>query len=78
MKTSENLIERLRKELGLKISKTSKIERLRPGYWQRSAGAWRWHIDNHIGSEETMTDLVKAKKLSMREHFSDVIIEIDE
>jgi hypothetical protein len=64
-KISEQLFDRLTK-MGLEPAELPK--RLMTGYWQRSAGAWRWYCKNKdgldIGSQETMLQCVKAKTLT--------------
>lgn len=64
MKTSERLQQRLRDELGLDVDLPKS---LRPGRHQRSAGAWSWCAEydgGTLGSDDTMSECVKAKKLS--------------
>lgn len=61
MKTSDRLVEWLR-EHGYEIE--GKPERLYPGYWQRSAGAWVWVAylkdrRGEVGSIYPMGDVVK-------------------
>ena len=68
MKISERLQFRLREELGLKVELPTRIRRGRHGI---SGGTWAWsaryqkgHGAGEIGSEDTMTDCMKAKSIS--------------
>jgi hypothetical protein len=44
VKDSERLIERLRGQFPEFDFDRAKFEKLRPGHWQRSAGAWKWTL----------------------------------
>ena len=66
---SHRLLKRLRNELDLHISESAKIQRTYAGRYQKSAGAFSWYVDDsdlnrmgHIGSAETVGELLKAKK----------------
>lgn len=58
------------------------IERLRPGHWQRSAGAWLWCANGtyegggkfSIGGCETMADCLKMDDAQLRRELSGTII----
>lgn len=69
MTPSEKLLIRIQNELDLKIPSGAKIISNHPGHWQRAAGAWSWEIHHSkgmypaIGSQFTVTRLLKAKKL---------------
>ena len=64
----DKLRKRIREELGIKLEE--EFTRLYPGYWQRSRGAWSWlsrrpagaHLS--VGSQWSMTELLKAKTLT--------------
>lgn len=65
------LIEKL-KESGIKVGPRGWIERLRPGHWQRSAGAWVWVLNDpdrlqypQPGSQYTMKECAKAHHLEL-------------
>lgn len=66
MKISEKLQKRLLDDLGLKVELPEKIPR---GFHGRCAGQWAWMArftegGGDIGSEDTMVQCVKAKKIS--------------
>jgi len=69
--TSERLLQRIRAEAPFDVPEGSRIRRLYPGHWQRSAGAWVWCIERpgmgDVGSQWTMGDCVKAEKLTFSE-----------
>lgn len=48
--TFDKLSKRIEKDLEIK---TGKFRRCRPGYWQRSAGAWSW-VCNEINEDGTL------------------------
>ena len=67
-KPSEQLIAKLRKH-GFELPDDVKFSRLYPGHWQRSSGAWVWHIVSRstgydIGSCDTVRDCLRAHHLS--------------
>jgi hypothetical protein len=79
-KISERLFDKL-EGMGLRPAELPK--RIRAGYWQRSNGAWRWScptIDHlEIGSCDTMSDVLKAKKVStVCPHFGDIEISVED
>ncbi len=66
MKISDRLIERLKAEE--LIHDPASFERLYPGHWQRSSGAWSWRIVYgearlEVGSQYTASECVHAKHL---------------
>lgn len=65
-KLSERLMERLKRD-GWNIPEGSTFQRLYPGHWQRSAGAWVWLIsrpgDIDIGSIAPARVCLTAKRL---------------
>lgn len=70
MKSSEKLLERLRSELGLEIPEGCVLRPLRRGRWGMASGAWAWEVTGerlhwNVGSEDTIRDCLKSKKLSM-------------
>lgn len=71
MTIAEKLRDRLVKELDLHPAEDDQLPtRLRPGHWQRSAGAWSWDFNTlkgNIGSCETMSECIKAKKLIIKD-----------
>jgi hypothetical protein len=68
MTTFENLAIRIKLDTGLDLGN---FRRLRPGYWQRSQGAWKWSANQiidgkisnalDIGSQWSATDLLKQE-----------------
>jgi len=63
---AEKLQQRLRDELGLEVDKPIRLNRSKS---QASAGAFAWYAESSIGhspvgSEDTMTECVKAKKIA--------------
>ena len=79
-KVSERLFDKL-ETMGLHPAEIPK--RIRAGYWQRSNGAWRWscHTIEHleIGSCDRMTDILKAKEISIiRPHFCDIELTVEQ
>lgn len=66
---SYRLLERLKEQKSLVIKEEASIERLYPGHWQRSAGAWLWYIKNNfpfeIGSCYTMKECLESKYLDI-------------
>ena len=66
MKLSEKLVERLRTDLHMNIPKSIRAVRVRSGYWQLAAGAWRWTLEGNpsIGSCDTMRDCVECETLT--------------
>ena len=70
-KVSEQLIERLTAEGHIPEGATPTFQRLRPGHWQRAAGAWVWQVTyqwpgggvGYVGSGDTATACLKATKL---------------
>jgi hypothetical protein len=54
------------------------VERLRPGHWQRSSGAWTWHASGNypgggvfdIGSSETMRTCAKMTDEELKRELS--------
>ena len=67
MKISERLRERL---VGLGYTGIGEVERLYPGYWQRSAGAWVWCANYHgvdLGSIYRMGECVKLTNDELRD-----------
>jgi hypothetical protein len=74
MKSVERLVNRLRAE-GWIIPDDWKFQRLYPGYWQRSAGAWSWTITGtmcDIGSCDSVARCLKASSLN-RHRFGEII-----
>lgn len=66
----EKLVTRLRNE-GWEIPDNYKFERLRPGHWQRSAGAWSWRMTApgfEMGSPDSVARCLKAKELNGGDH----------
>ena len=67
MSTWEKLRKRLREECEFEIGK--EFRRCYPGRHQRAAGAWSWIAPNgwnegwNVGSQWSMTDLLKANKV---------------
>lgn len=66
MTVFEKLSVRIKRDLNIELGE---FERCRPGYWQRSAGAWSWRsrrIDTpspyDYGSSWSATDLLKEKE----------------
>ena len=81
----ERLIKRLRDELSLELPTDCRIQRMYPGHWQRSAGAFSWIIEStspkslaiagrFVGSQERVRDLLRAKTLVMDHCFGDYAI----
>jgi len=73
---SERLLDRLRVELDLDISKTAFIERTYAGFYQRSAGAWVWVLNDddrtsryagRLGSQWPVTVLLRAEYLGVHQ-----------
>jgi len=63
-----DMIRRLNTEFNLEISEDIKVEHFNPSWLQRSEGAWLWTICSkykHIGSSWQMSEILKAKKLSI-------------
>lgn len=70
MRLSERLQQRLRDELGLDPSLPERVERGRHG---KAAGTFAWSAHNRaggamIGSEDTMAECVRARRLSKRQN----------
>jgi len=84
MKPSERLLDRLRDELDLDIPGTAFIERTYAGFYQRSAGAWVWVLNDgdrtdqyvgRLGSQFPVTELLRAERLGVLEtEFGDIDI----
>lgn len=70
MTSFEKLAKRIKEELNIEI-KPSSLHRTYAGYWQLRAGAWSWvgelatsqDIPCYVGSCETVSNLLRAKKL---------------
>lgn len=65
MATFEKLKERIKKDLGIDAVN---FKRLRPGYWQRTSGAWSWVAQSgamDIGSQFSATEILKSKTISI-------------
>lgn len=60
----EQLVKFVSDEFGIHLRAES-FRRVRPGYWQRSRGAWSWGILEEngydFGSQSSVTDLLKYK-----------------
>jgi len=59
------LIERLRREGDIPQEGNAFFERLRPGYWQRSEGAWSWLVTCgaiQVGSADSVAACLKSKE----------------
>lgn len=70
MKISERLVERLRSDLGLDLPEGTRAVRTRRSRWQAEAGTWCWTLMSDFqalpfGSEDTMTDCVRAPSISV-------------
>ena len=74
-KLSEKLFDRL-VDMGLKPKTLPK--RIMAGYWQRSAGAWRWscftEYHTEIGSHDTMRECVESKNLDFYIHGLNTVV----
>lgn len=68
MKTSELLAQRLKSELGFELTSLERVQRGKSG---KAAGTWAWSAGTkeglELGSEDTMTQCVTAKKLHLRQ-----------
>lgn len=79
MKLFEKLRQKLNKELNFDIPKHATFKRTYAGYWQLSAGAWKWvcswpEYPYDIGSAYTALEILKSKKLS-RYNFTEIMID---
>lgn len=80
MKPIEKLCIRLKEELDIDADPNS-FHRTRAGHWQRKYGAWSWFVKfkevngNCIGSQHSVTELLKADKLDEYHYFGDWNIE---
>ena len=67
VKTSEKLIERLVRDGFIPSDSNPEFQRLYPGYWQRSGGAWSWMVKYsgacEIGSQYPVSELLKAVEI---------------
>lgn len=75
------LLARLRDELKLDLPENARIERTRAGHWQRSAGAFVWIVLAEgspflsmrvVGSQYTVTELIRAAHLEVDRSFGDI------
>lgn len=72
-KPSDVLLDRLRDELKLTISRSNYIRRTYAGHEQKSVGAWTWYLTGpeadgyrgRLGSQYTVTELVHYAKLTL-------------
>ena len=82
MKPSERLIARLR-AMGVEIPEGATIRRTHAGYWQKAQAAWSWFVADAngkelgIGSQISVTELLREKRLCAAEAYSDCDISID-
>jgi hypothetical protein len=80
MKTSiEKLVDRLKNELGI-LADSKSFKRVYAGYWQRSKGAWSWSMNisgtnQFIGSQSSVGELLKAKRISEYTYLMDIHID---
>ena len=83
MKLSERFIQRCRDELKLNLPDGTFVRRTYAGYWQRAAGAMSWTFAHkheyigEIGSQWSITELMKAPRLSIMYNDSGNMNEID-
>lgn len=75
MTTSQKLLHRLIKDLPeLQLNLTHRLRKIPRGRHGRSAGQFAWcivkpnGIDGEIGSEDTMTECLKADELTFTKH----------
>lgn len=71
-KLTEKLVARVRDELEIELPADLDFRRLRPGHWQRSAGAWSWFACDSsgrevMGSADSITGLVQADEIGLVE-----------
>lgn len=83
MKKFEKLRIRLNSELNFGLPPETIFEKKYPGYWQSKAGAMKWiaFCKNYImdiGSTETVSDILKAKKISSEKNGYVIEIFIEE
>jgi hypothetical protein len=72
MTKTQQLLKRLREELGIPLPEDTLVKRTRSGYLQKSAGAWSWFLysPTHIwvsdyGSPDRVVELCLATKLEV-------------
>lgn len=80
MTPSQKLMIRLKKEVDMAFPRDATIVRIRRGRHGMSAGTWAWEVVTKgdrslgIGSEDTVKDCLKAKRLSSYSARGDLLI----
>lgn len=76
----EQLTDFVKKKWDISLN-PSTFQRVRPGYWQRSSGAWSWTMQfsdgnaNDFGSQSSVTEILKNKDRAILFAGYEIVIE---